>query len=131
CSFLMDVSKYSNRKAIPTPSIRPMTAAIAMFSIGFGATGDGFSFNTAGDKIETLSTLIKSEISLSNTFAVVLAISTASAGSSSCTVTLTTCEFSAVATVILLLSCSTDISRSNWLDTSSNIAGLLMITEYV
>src|SRR5699024_9345170 len=59
-SVLLNVSRYSNKQATRAPSIAPSTSAIAILSIGLGATGDESSSNSAFVKILTLSIFISS-----------------------------------------------------------------------
>src|SRR5699024_9078014 len=130
-SVLIVVSKYSNKKAKPTPIIPPNTIAIAIFNVGRGSTGVGFAFVSASDKIFTLSTFIKSTISSWNTATIAFSISVASAVFSSFTVTDTTCESSSLETVILSASVDVVISKFNISITSSKIALLVIMTLYV
>src|SRR5699024_5756637 len=94
------VSKYSNKNANPTPNMAPNTRPIAMFNLGFGFTGDGFSDISATDYILTLSTLINSVISSLNTSVVSLAMVTATFGLLSCTLMSITCDSSTLSTDI-------------------------------
>src|SRR5690625_2504928 len=59
CSDLIVWSKYSNKKASPTPTIKPRTIEIATFNVKCGLTGDGSGPILAGERILTLSTFIK------------------------------------------------------------------------
>src|SRR5690554_4018829 len=54
CSVLIVWSKYSNKKASPTPTINPRTTEIAIFNVKFGLTGEGLDPTLASDKILTL-----------------------------------------------------------------------------
>src|SRR5699024_485813 len=130
-SVLIVVSKYSSKKAIPTPIIPPNTIAIAIFNVGFGSTGDGFSGVTASDKILTLSTFMSSTTSSWKTATVALAIFVASYGSASLTATVTTCESSSLDTLILSASSLALYGNSNVSTTSSKMALLVMMTLYV
>src|SRR5699024_6823768 len=128
---LIVVSKYSNKKAKPTPIIPPNTTAMSIIKIGRVSTGVGIAFVSGSDKIITLSTFIKSTISSWNTATVALAIAVANAGFSSFTVTDTTCESSSLKTVILSASVFVVISKSNTSITSLRIALLVIMTLYV
>src|SRR5699024_12353244 len=83
------------------PIIPPKTIAIAIFNVGFGSTGDGFSCVTASESIFTLSTFMSSTTSSWKTATVALAIFVASYGCASFTATVTTCVSSSLDTLIL------------------------------
>src|SRR5699024_12308338 len=97
-SVVILMSNDENNNEIPTPTIPTRTTAIAMFNIGFGATGEGSSPMFAFVNTLTLSTCIISRILSWNVSTVVLAMSTAKLGFSSVAVTVTTCEFSSLDT---------------------------------
>src|SRR5699024_6260767 len=79
--------------------------AIAIFKLGLGATGLGFSVISASDRTLTLSTFNKSGNLSLKISTVALAIFAARTGSGSFTVTLTTLEFCALDTRILPSNC--------------------------
>src|SRR5690606_12232941 len=125
------VSKYSIKKAKPTPIIKPSTTAMAMFNTGFGSTGVGFSGVIALVSTLTLSTFMISGIISWNTATVSFAISVAKCGSGSLTLTVTTCEFCSLETSILPFNSSGVYVRSKLSMTTSKIALLVMMTLYV